>query len=290
MHRRERWFYLFISPWLVGFILFQLLPILTGLGLSVVDWRLAEPPRWAGLTHIISALSDRATHQALLNTGRYALASVPLGLMAALVLALLLHRRQGQRADGALRALIFLPSVMPGVAVAFIWGWTFDTNWGLVNRALEMIGIDGPGWLTDPAWAMTTLVMLNLWGIGGNVLIYLAAVQNLPRELYEAAMLDGAGALMRFRKVTLPMLSPITFFIVVVSLINVFQVFTPVYLLTRGGPQGSTLLLGLQLYLTGFQFGRFSEAAALAVLVLLLTGIITLAQFKLSGKWVHYTL
>ena len=287
--RRERWFYLFISPWLLRLLVFQIVPISAGLSLSLVDRNPSGPPAWVGLKHIVNAAADPATHDALLNTGYYAFASSARSWLCAGA------GNSAESPPGYARQYAGPHADLPafrdvGRGCGLYVGVDVRTEPGYCEPGAKRDRGGRPGWFTDPLWAMPTLILLNLWGIGGNVLIYLAALQTLPHELHEAAMLDGAGTFTRFRHITLPMLSPISFFIVVVTLINAFQQFTPAYLITRGGPQGATLLLGLQMYLTGFQYGRFGEAAALAVFVLLLTLGVTLAQFRISGKWVHYTL
>ncbi|MCL6510093.1 MAG: sugar ABC transporter permease [Anaerolineae bacterium] len=285
---RERWFYLLISPWLAGFFLLQCLPIVVGLCLSLTDWNLTGPLHWAGAKHFLAAATDPRTHRALANTAKYVLGSVPLSLGLALALAIALNRTQAMAGNNALRTAIFLPSVMSGVAIAFVWAWLLDPRFGPLNAALRMIGISGPGWFRDAGWALPAMILLGVWGCGGAMMIYLAALVTLPRELYEAATLDGAGRLARFRFITFPLLSPVTFYLIVVALINAFQLFTPAYVITRGGPQGATLLTGLHMYLTGFQFGRFGEASALALFILAVTLVVTLVQFRLSGRWVHY--
>jgi multiple sugar transport system permease protein len=285
---REKWFYVLIGPWLIGFALFQVVPLIAGLGLSLFDWAPARAPSWAGLTQVVAALTDPRTHLALVNTTKYVLGSVPLTLGLALALAMSFHAARGMPGTSALRTAVFLPSVMSGVAIAFAWAWLFDPNFGPVNRALNVLGVAGPGWFKDQHWAMPGLVLLSAWACGGAMVIYLAALQTLPRELHEAAMLDGAGVWARFRSVTLPLLSPVTFYLIVIALISALQLFTPAYVITRGGPQGATLMTGLHVYLTGFQFGRFGQASALSLLVLLIALAVTAIQFKLSGRWVHY--
>jgi multiple sugar transport system permease protein len=285
---RERWFYLLISPWLIGLLFFQIVPIVAGLGLGFTDWNLTRTPSWAGLTHVLNAALDPRTHQALANTAKYVIGSVPISLALALALALMLNRTRGLRGNTLMRGVLFLPSVMSGVAIAFAWARLFDPHFGPINTALERIGLHGPGWFKDANWALPTTILLSLWGCGGAMVVYLAGLQAIPRELHEAAMLDGAGRSARLRFITLPLLSPLTFYLVVIALIAAFQLFTPVYVITRGGPQGATLLMGLHVYLTGFQFGRFGEASALALFVLLLTLVVTSIQFHSSRRWVHY--
>jgi multiple sugar transport system permease protein len=285
---REKWFYVMISPWLIGFMLFQLVPLVSGLGLSLFDWKPTQALRWAGLTHVIAAATDPRTHLALINTAKYVLGSVPLTLGLALALAVGFHAARGMPGMGVLRTAVFIPSVMSGVAIAFAWAWLFDPNFGPLNRALEAVGIRGPGWFKDQHWALPAIVLLSAWACGGAMVLYLAALQTVPHELHEAATLDGAGAWARFRSITLPLLSPVTFYLIVIALISALQLFTPAYVITRGGPQGATLMTGLHVYLTGFQFGRFGEASAQSLFVLLIALLATSVQFKLSGRWVHY--
>ncbi len=284
----EKWFYVMISPWLIGFVLFQVVPLVAGLGLALFDWNPVRIPTWVGLTHVIAAATDPFTHHALANTLKYVLTSIPLTLGLALALAISFQRVRGLPGTSFLQTAVFIPSVMSGVAIAFAWAWLFDPKFGPVNRALQTIGITGPGWFKDQHWALPALVLMTVWACGGAMLIYLAAMRTLPHELHEAAMLDGAGPWTRFWSITLPLLSPVTFYLVVIALINALQLFTPAYVITRGGPQSATLMMGLHVYFTGFQFGRFGEASALALFVLLIALVVTVIQFKLSGRWVHY--
>jgi multiple sugar transport system permease protein len=284
----EKWFYLLISPWLIGFALFQGVPLMAGLGLALFDWQPMQTPTWVGLKHVVVAASDVFTHLALGNTLKYVVASIPLTLGLALALAVSFQRVQGMPGTSFLQTAMFIPSVMSGVAIAFAWAWLFDPKFGPVNQVLQAVGITGPGWFKDKHWALPALVLMAVWACGGAMLIYLAALHTLPHELQEAAMLDGAGRWMRFWAITFPLLSPVTFYLIVISLINALQLFTPAYVITRGGPQSATLMMGLHVYLTGFQFGRFGEASALALFALLIALAVTVIQFRLSGRWVHY--
>lgn len=284
--RRERWFYLLISPWLVGFVVFQGGPVVAALLLAFADWPLPQAPRWVGLRHFGTLLTDPLFARSLVNTAYYALGAVPLSLGLGLGLALLLHReRPGVR---VFRAIFFLPSVLSGVALTLLWGWVFNPRYGLANTLLGSLGIQGPDWLQSEAWAMPTLILMSLWGVGISMVVYLAALSGLPRDLYEAARLDGAGPARRFRHITWPLLAPATFFLAVVNLIGTFQLFTPTYLLTQGGPNHATLTLPLYLYQNAFSYGRLGYASALASVLFLAIVLLTLIQFRVLGRRVFY--
>ena len=284
--RRERWFYLLIAPWLVGLVLFQAGPMLGALFLSFADWPLPQAPSFVGLAHFRTLLDDPLFGRTLFNTIYYALGVVPLGIALGLGLALLLNRPR--RGASLFRALFFLPAVISGVATVLLWGWVFNPRYGIANALLAVIGIQGPGWLQDEAWAMPALILMSLWNVGTNMVVYLAALQGVPQDLQEAAALDGAGRWARFRHVTLPLISPVTFFLLVVNLIGAFQVFTPTYVLTRGGPNNATLTLPLYIYLNAFAWGRLGYASALALVLFLSILALTLLQFRLADRWVFY--
>jgi multiple sugar transport system permease protein len=284
--RRERWFYLLISPWLVGLVLFQAGPIVAAFLLSFAEWPLPRPPSFVGLAHFRTLLADPLLGRSLLNTAYYALGTVPPGIALGLLLALLLNaRRWGVY---LFRTIFFLPAIVSGVATVLLWGWVFNPRFGIANELLALVGIRGPDWLQDEAWAMPALILMSLWTVGTNMIVYLAALQGVPRELYEAAALDGAGRGARFRRVTWPLISPVTFFLVIVNLIGAFQVFTPTYILTRGGPNNATLTLPLYIYLNAFSWGKLGYASALALILFVLILALTLLQFRLAERWIFY--
>lgn len=284
--QRERWFYLLISPWLLGFLLFQAVPLLGAFGLAFADWQLPRPPSFVGLTNFGNLLSDPLLIRTLLNTGYYALGTVPATIGLGLVLAVSLNRQR----QGVLlfRTAFFLPAVVSGVATVLVWGWLFNPRYGLANALLAQVGIQGPGWLQDEAWAMPALILMGLWGAGTSMVVYLAALQGIPQELQEAAALDGAGIWGRFRHVTWPLISPATFFLAIVHLIAAFQVFTPTYILTQGGPKYATLTLPLYIYLNAFAWGRLGYASALGLVLLAAVLVLTALQFRLAHRWVFY--
>jgi len=284
--RRERWFYLLISPWLVGLLLFQIGPVVTALGLSFTEWHSPQLPQFVGLTHYQELLQDHLFRRSLLNTAYYTLGTVPPGIVIGLGLALLVNRpRPG---ISFFRTVYFLPAVISGVATALLWAWMFNPQYGMVNSVLAQLGIHGPAWFQDEHWAMPALILTGLWSIGTNMLLYLAALQAVPAELVESAALDGAGAAALFRHVTWPMVTPVTFYLLVVNIIGAFQIFTPTYIITRGGPNYATLTLPLYIYLNAFAWGRMGYAAALAFILFMVILGLTLLQFRFAKRWVFY--
>src|SRR5581483_9899384 len=204
---RERWFYLMISPWLIGFVLFQGGPIVASALLSLTNWDLVHAPEWVGLEHFVAMFTqDPLFWKTSWNTLYYTVGSVPTGLVLAFVLALLLNERV--HGVNIFRTIFFLPSVLSGIAVILLWGWIFNPKFGIINGLLATIGITGPGWLQDEQWAMPALIIMSFWGVGWMMLVYLAGLQGVPKELYEAAEIDGAGSWARFRHITVPMVSP----------------------------------------------------------------------------------
>ncbi len=211
---------------------------------------------------------------------------MPAGIFLGLVLALLLNQKR--RGVSLFRGIFFLPVVVSGVATTLVWGWVFNPRYGLVNALLALVGIRGPAWLQDEHWAMPALILMSLWNVGVNMVIYLAALQDVPVELNEAAALDGAGRWARFRYITWPLISPVTFYLIVVNLIGSFQMFTPTYILTRGGPNNATLTLPLYIYLNAFSWGNLGYASTLAFILFLFIAVLTLVQFRLAKRWVFY--
>ena len=222
----------------------------------------------------------------MVNTAYYTLGVVPTGVALGLLLALLLRREQ--RGVYLFRTIFFLPVVVSGVAMALLWAWVFNPRYGAINALLAYLGIAGPGWLQDEAWAMPALILMSLWGAGANMVIYIAALRDIPHELLEASTLDGAGRWSRFRHVTWPLLSPISFYLLVVNVIGSFQAFTPIYVITRGGPNNATLTLPLYIYLNAFSWDKLGYASALSLILLLFVLALTAIQFCLARAWVFY--
>ncbi len=286
MRTRERWFYLLITPWLIGLVALQLVPMAATALLSLTTWEPPGAPVFVGLQNFETLLGDGRFIHALYNTAVYGIATVVPGLIIGLGLAMLL--RGMRRGAAAAQATVVLPAVVAGVATALVWGWIFNPRFGLLNGLLSLVGIDGPAWLRDPAWAMPAMVLMGLWNVGINVVIYIAALDTVPRDLHEAAELDGAGRWARFRHVTWPALTPVTFYLAVVNAIAAFQVFTPAYLLTGGGPRDATLTTSLYTYETAFTAGQLGYASAMTLVVLALVVLITVGQFRYVGRRVTY--
>jgi multiple sugar transport system permease protein len=222
------------------------------------------------------------------NTFYYTIFSVPLGIIGSIMVALLMNQKW--KSVRLLRTIYYLPSVTAGVASAIIWMWLLNPDFGLINYGLSILGIKGPQWMADEVWAKPAFIIMSLWGVGGNMIIYLAGLQGIPRQLYEAAEIDGAGMMQKFRYVTLPMLTPVIFFNLIMSIVWSFQIFTQVYVMTggQGGPADSTLVMVLYIYQQAFKFHNMGYASAIAWVLFIIILLFTMLQFKISGGWVHY--
>jgi multiple sugar transport system permease protein len=286
LRSRERWFFLLAAPWILGFVVLQLLPLLGATGLAFARWEPPLAPQWVGLGNLSALTADPRFARAIVNTAVYGLGTVIPGLVLGFALAMLLSGLR--RGGGALRATVFLPAMVSGVATALMWGWIFNPRFGLLDAILGLVGIEGPAWLRDSAWAMPAMILMGLWNVGVNVVIYTAALGAVPRDLHEAASIDGAGPAARFRYVTWPALTPVTFYLMIVNAIAAFQVFTPTYLLTGGGPDDATLTTALYTYQTAFDAGRLGYASAMTVAVFAVVLLLSAGQFRLLGGRVKY--
>jgi multiple sugar transport system permease protein len=279
-------FYLSIGPWLLGFLLFILGPMLVSLFISFTEWDLLSTPEWIGLDNYARMLDDRRFWQALRVTTLYTLIYVPADLVGGLLLALLVQPRL--RGVRVFRTIFYLPTVLSGVAFVVVWLWMLNPSAGLVNTLLAQLGIQGPRWLLDPQWALASLLLMSFWGWGRTMVIFLAGLQAIPEEFYEAAAMDGAGALRRFSAITLPLLTPAIFFNLVLGIINTFQTFTSAFVATDGGPLDATLFFVLYLYKQAFEFRHMGYAAALAWVLFALVLALTLVIFRSQRLWVFY--
>jgi multiple sugar transport system permease protein len=275
-----------ISPWIVGFALFMLVPAGMSLYFSLTDYSLLEPPVFVGLDNFSELLGDEVVGIALWNTALYTVVAVPLGTVVAIAIALLLARPR--RGIGLARAAVFLPTLVPLVAAALGWTWMYNAEHGAINALLAWVGITGPDWLGEGRWAMTALILMSAWSIGGAMVIYLAAIRDVPRQLDEAADLDGAGPLGRLVHVTLPMISPAILFNVVIGIIWSLQVFAVPYIMTRGGPDNATYFYTMYLFDNAFVFGRMGYACALGWLQLVVILIVTGLFLRGSRRFVFY--
>jgi multiple sugar transport system permease protein len=287
--RRGRWLgYVYGGPVLIAFLLFNLYPMALGLYLSFTDWDILRPPVFVGLKNYATMPGDDLLWKAVGQTLYYAVASVAGTTALSLGLALALNQRL--RSIGLYRTFFFLPAVTSVIAIAAVWRWLYNSEYGLFNGLLELAGLPGLNWLGDPALAMPAVILMSVWRSAGfNTVLFLAGLQGVPTEYYEAAQIDGASAWSRFRHITVPLVSPTTFFVVVNGLIGSWQVFDQVYILTRGGPHLSTVTVVYLIYSNGFEWYKTGYAAALAyglfLIILLFTGL----QFLLQRRWVFYS-
>jgi multiple sugar transport system permease protein len=277
----------FLLPSLVPLLAFVIGPMISAAWTSLHRWNLIGPLEWVGLDNYAHLLTDAATGDAFLHTIWYIVGYLPIVYVGGLALALALNTRIRGRA--ALRGMFFLPVITSWVVVALVWRWLLSPSNGVVNNVLAWFGVDGPGWWSDPAWAMPSIILASAWkDLGFVMVILLAGLQSINPDLYEAAQLDGAGWWRRLFSVTLPMLSPSTFFVVVLSLINGFQVFDQVYVMTGGGPNNSSQVVVQQVYDLTFRYGQAGMASALSWLLFFVIMIVTLVQFYGQKRWVNY--
>ncbi len=278
--------YVFISPFILGFLLWFLAPASTAIWLTFTDWNMINPPKFIGLDNIRELFRDKLFLQALKVTTNYTVISVPLGLVMSFMLALLMNTKV--RGISFFRTIYYLPSIVPAVANAVLWVWILNTEFGLLNVLLRSVGLPKIRWLQEPEWAMPALILMSLWGLGGSMVVYLAGLQGIPEVYYEAAEIDGAGRWDKLWHVTIPLMSPVIFFNLVMGVIGSFQVFTAGYLVTNGGPQNATLFYVLYLYRNGFQYLKMGYAATLAWVLFFIILALTLLIFKYVGSMVYY--
>jgi len=278
----------FLSPWLIGLVMFTLLPIALSLYYSFCDYSMLQKPVFRGLENYQMLAQDPVFWKSLRVTAYYALLALPLGLVVSLSLAILLNADVPGQA--IFRTIIFLPSLVPAIASAMLWLWLFNAKLGLINLVLRHVGIsDPPAWLNDVHWALPALVLMSFWGVGNTVVIFLASLQNVPREQYEAAEIDGAGLFGQTVHVTLPAISPVIFFNLIMALIGTLQVFALPYIMTPGGqPERSTYFFTMFLYDNAFLFLKMGTACAMAWIQLILILLLTAMAFWSSRRWVHY--
>lgn len=289
--RRPRWLtgWLFLAPSFAGFLVFVLLPVVAALAISFTDWNLLSPPKWVGL-HNYQALvtTDPIFGQVLRNTLLFTVGTVPARVVLSLLLAVLLN--QAVRGISLFRTAYFMPVVAPVVATALVWVWIFNGNFGLLNFLLLRLGVaNPPSWLTSTAWALPAIMIFSVWkNVGFTSIIYLAGLQSIPHELYEAASVDGAGRWAKLWHVTIPMVSPTTFFVLIISVIFAFQVFEESFVMTSGGPANATNTIVFDIFQTAFKYSSMGSAAALAWILFAILIVVTLVQLLVQRRWVHY--
>jgi multiple sugar transport system permease protein len=280
--------YLFISPWLAGFFAFALWPFLQSIYLSFTRYNIVTEPKWVGTANYKMLLtSDELFWKSAWVTVKYAMISVPIGVVVGVGLALLLN--SNVKGIAVFRTIFYLPSIVPTVATSVLFIWLLNPSVGLINRILGLVGITGPAWLNTAPWAFYSLVMMALWGVGGSMIIYLAGLKDIPLHLYEAATLDGANAFQKLRRITLPLMTPVIFFNVIMGIIGAFQTFTQAYVITpNGGPQDSTYFYSLYLYNRAWKYLDMGYASAMAWMLFLVIVILTTVVFRTQKRWVHY--
>ena len=283
---QTRYFYLFIAPWIIGFLAFQLYPILSSLYFSFTDYEIPGKPVFIGFQNYITAFHDSIFFKSIEVTLYYTLLSVPIGLLLSLFFAMLLN--QNVLGTGIFRTLMYLPSMVSGVSMSLLWVWIFNPQYGVANYLLSLIHIAGPAWLADEHWAVPSIIIMSFWTTGEGMVLFLAALQGVPRSLEEAALLDGANRFQRFRHITLPMISPIVLFQLIINIINSFQVFTQAFVMTQGGPHYATTFYVYYIYQNAFVNFRMGYASALSWMLLAAVMTVTALIMKFSNRFVYY--
>jgi multiple sugar transport system permease protein len=278
--------YLFISPVVLGYLIWVAGPMLVAVWLSLTDWDMLRPATFVGLENYRTMLQDDLFWKSLAVTFYFTLVSVPLSLACSFIVALLMN--VNVRGISFFRLLFYLPSIVPAVANAVLWVWVLNSEFGLLNTLLNWLGLPKILWLQDPNWAMPALIVMSLWAIGGAMITFLAGLQGIPQHLYESAEIDGANYWSRFRHVTIPMMSPVIFFNLVIGLSSALQTFTQGYLMTRGGPQDATLFYGLYIYRSAFRDFKMGYAAALSWVLFAIVLLLSIFVFRYLGRMVYY--
>lgn len=288
MRRKTMTGWMFVAPWIIGFVIFGLYPIITSFYYSMTRYDVLRIPQYIGLANYQHLLfEDPVFWTSVWNTLFYTVIRVPIAIFLSLILAVLVN--QAVRGMRWFRTMYFIPSIVTGVVLSVLWLWIFNPEYGLINAALARINIDGPLWLQDPFWSKPALIIMSLWSVGGpRMLVFLAALQGISQQLYEAIELDGGGWWAKFRHVTVPTISPVLFLWAVLEVIASLQVFVEAYVMTEGGPLQSTLFYNLYLYQKAFDDFEMGYASAMAWILLVITLVATWAQVKISKKWVHY--
>ena len=283
----------FSLPWIIGFLVFMAGPIVVSLYYSFTEFNLFQPPQWVGLKNYVSLFSDDRFLTSIVNTAYLAIIGVPLGLALALLVALALNFPV--RGQPLYRAIVYLPAIVPVVTATYLWRWVFNAQYGYLNQMLSHVGLPQPDWLEEPFWTKPAVIIIMLWGIGGTTVIYLAALQQVPQQLLEAAAVDGANTWQRFWNVTWPTLTPVTLFQLILGVIGALQIFAPTYLLTQsrlspanGGPGDSLLTYAMYLFQNAFIFLKMGQAAAMAWILFIVIGVLTALILWSSRRWVHY--
>jgi multiple sugar transport system permease protein len=288
-YQKAFWAAFFLFPSLAGLLIFMIIPMISSLALTFYEWDPLIPTRFhfLGLQNYTTLIKDENFWAALRHTLFYIAGYIPLVMVSGLAIAVLMNQKLVGRTF--FRGAFFMPVISAWVAVALMWTWIFNPKFGIVNYFLGLLGITGPAWLFDPNWAMPAIILTSVWkDIGFVMILFLTGLQNIPREYYEAASIDGASPWSQFLKITLPLLSPTAFFALIISLINSFQVFDQVWVMTQGGPAGSTSVLVEQIVNNAFRYGRMGYAATMSWVLFLIVFLVTIFQTRIQKNWVTY--
>ncbi|MBZ0292819.1 MAG: sugar ABC transporter permease [Anaerolineae bacterium] len=279
--------YVFVAPWVIAFLAFELVPTAAAFFFSLTDWSVVGDWSFIGFANYIEMFTrDRLFWKSVGNTLYYVAFAVPLNVAVGFLLALLLNAKV--RGQTVFRTMFYLPALIPSVAGAIVWIWIFDTNNGILNYILGTVGIEPIRWLTSPSWSKPALIIMSLWGLGAGMVIYLAGLQNIPQELYEAAEVDGANPIQKVFRITIPLMTPTIFFNLILGIIGSFQVFNSAFIMTNGGPIDSTLFYMLHIYENAFTHWRMGYASALSVVLFIFVLILTAIVNQTSKRWVFY--
>jgi len=274
-------------PWLIGFVVWTAGPMLASIVLSLTSWDLLSPPKFVGLANYATLIgNDPSVFQSLKVTTLYAFFALPLNLALGLFVAVLLNQKV--RFQSFIRTVYYLPAVVSGVAVALLWSWIFSPDFGMLNTLLSYVGITGPGWLASETWVLPSFILMSLWGVGGAMIIYLAGLQGIPTEMYEAAQVDGASDWVRFWSITIPMVSPVLLFNLIIGIIQALQEFVRAYIMTNGGPHDASLFFMLYLYRNAFEYFKMGYASSLAWVLFIYIMVLTVLVLRSSAAWVYY--
>lgn len=276
--------FFFIAPWVIGFVIFTIIPLIQALYLGFTDSNSITTPKFVGWNNYVALFHDGNFLSSLSLTVRYAIFAVPLGIISSLTLAALLNCKI--RGVYLFRTILYLPAVVSGVSISLLWRWILDKDMGLLNMILGKIGIQGPGWLSDPNWVLPSYILIALWGAGGGILTYLAGLQDVPRSLYEAAEIDGAGWFGKFVKITVPMLTPVIFYNLIMGIVGAFRKFSDAYIIGGAGNQGRFYMV--YLYQNAFSYFKMGYATAMAWILFVIILALSLVVFKSSNLWVFY--
>jgi multiple sugar transport system permease protein len=279
-------FFAFASPWIIGFLGLILVPMGASLFLSFTRWNILTPPVWTGLDNFRTIFTDPLFFKSIKITLTYTVFSVPASIILSVFFAILLN--SNLKSIRVFRTITYLPAIVSGVVISLLWKWIYNPDFGILNSLLRFFGIIGPGWIFDQNWALPSLIIMSLWGIGGNMVLYLAGLQGIPTELYEAAYIDGARFFRRLICITIPGISPVLLFTLLTGIINALQTFTQAFVMTNGGPNNSTHFYAFYIYKNAFTWRKMGEACAQAWILFVIIFIITTVVLKLTGGRIYY--